>query len=1072
MQVREPYTLGLDVGIASVGWCLLGKERIIDLGVRCFDRAEGDKGESKGKERRDNRSQRKRIRRRAFRMASLSRLLKEKGLIQGDKDEFFFSPQSKGLTTWDLRAKGLDCLLSKEEFARIIYHIVKHRGFLSTRKSELVSDDKELGRLSAGLSRTKRLMEEGGWRTPGEMAAKDPHFAEAKRNKAGDYKNTFDRNSLKEELILLFEKQREFGSTFADSNFEHAVLEIFSRQRAALSGADMLELIGKCTFEADEHRAAKATWTAERFVWLTKLNNLRISEFGVRRPLTAEERETLINLPYKTVRVKYSSIRKALKASGEFADESLFVGLSYGKEDKNPEDSLLIELKAWHAMKNVLKKAGVTEEWDKISADHELLDAIGSILSIFKTDEEILVELKKLQLSDTVIDALLSLSFTNFLNLSLKALNKLVPEMEVGYRYDEACERVGYNHYSPGRSSKQKYLPVIPLEEVRNPVVYRALNQTRKVLNTIIRRYGSPESINIELGRDISKSFDERQKVKRAQKSWQDMKKEAEKLFTKTFGFEPRAKNQDLMKFKLYSEQQGKCAYSLKHLDVNRLTEDGYVEIDHILPYSRSFDDSQNNKALVLTAENRNKKNQTPYEYLGGDNEDKRWKEFSSWVLSNRMFRRAKRERYLRKDFDERAAQEFRDRNLNDTRYIARFLKNFIEQNLLLAADQKLGKVTCVNGQFTAFLRTRWGLLKERSSGDKHHALDAAVIASATPSLIKRVSDFHRHGTIIQRSDGKFVSKYRGEVFTGSEAEQMEAKLPQPWVGFRDELIARLDSDPVAALHSRKLSNYSEEQIKSVHPIFVSRAPKRRNFGAVHKDTIRSSKYMSEAKSAVRVSLTKLSLKLLEDMVAKDDPRNAGLYSALKERLMEFNDDAEKAFTEPFYKPSGNGTEGPLVRSIKILSTQKGGVSVRSGIAEQASMIRADIFEKRGKFYAVPIYQSDRVSPDLPNRAVVAYKAREEWPIMDESFSFACSLHPNDLVRLEKKEEEFFGYYAGLDVATGAISILYHDRDATVGKNGLFRGLGIKTAKTIQKFHVDPLGRVYSSRKETRHGLA
>jgi CRISPR-associated endonuclease Csn1 len=147
-------------------------------------------------------------------------------------------------------------------------------------------------------------------------------------------------------------------------------------------------------------------------------------------------------------------------------------------------------------------------------------------------------------------------------------------------------------------------------------------------------------------------------------------------------------------------------------------------------------------------------------------------------------------------------------------------------------------------------------------------------------------------------------------------------------------------------------------------------------------------------------------------------------------------------------------------------------VSVRSGIAEQASMIRADIFEKRGKFYAVPIYQSDRVSPDLPNRAVVAYKAREEWPIMDESFSFVCSLHPNDLVRLEKKEEEFFGYYAGLDVATGAISILYHDRDATVGKNGLFRGLGIKTSKAIQKFHVDPLGRVYSSRKETRHGLA
>jgi len=79
---QQTLTFGFDIGIASVGWCVLGENRIVDLGVRCFDKAETpDKGESINKARRDARLMRRRLRRRAWRLTKLARLLKREGII-------------------------------------------------------------------------------------------------------------------------------------------------------------------------------------------------------------------------------------------------------------------------------------------------------------------------------------------------------------------------------------------------------------------------------------------------------------------------------------------------------------------------------------------------------------------------------------------------------------------------------------------------------------------------------------------------------------------------------------------------------------------------------------------------------------------------------------------------------------------------------------------------------------------------------------------------------------------------------------------------------------------------------
>ena len=129
MQTRkETYDLGLDIGIASVGWCLLGENRIIDLGVRAFDKAETAKeGDSLNLVRRTARLMRRRLRRRAWRLTKLARALKRHGLIA---DTSLFQPQRPfGQSLWQLRVDALERQLTPEEWARVIYHLCKHRGF-------------------------------------------------------------------------------------------------------------------------------------------------------------------------------------------------------------------------------------------------------------------------------------------------------------------------------------------------------------------------------------------------------------------------------------------------------------------------------------------------------------------------------------------------------------------------------------------------------------------------------------------------------------------------------------------------------------------------------------------------------------------------------------------------------------------------------------------------------------------------------------------------------------------------------------------------------------------------------
>jgi CRISPR-associated endonuclease Csn1 len=1059
---NPPYTLGLDIGMASVGAALLLDGEILALHVRTFDKAETAKeGESLNKIRRDSRLTRRRIRRRAHRLLRLRRLFKRVGLVPDAMAETFSHHAS---SPWELRAEGLERLLGSAEWAAVLYHLVKHRGFQSNRKSEAKADEKA-GQMLSGVSRNKALMAESGWRSVGEMAARDPAFEAAKRNKGGDYSHTFSRSDIADELVLLFSRQRDLGSTFAGLEIEQQAHALLMARKPTLSGDNLLKMIGKCTFEAAEYRAPKASYRAERFVWLGKLNNLKISFSGDTRPLTETERNQLINLPFSLAKLTFKQVRKVLG----LPDHARFNLLSYrfDPKGKDPEDATFFEAKYFHKIRKAYEEAGLKLLWQRDQLDADRLDKLAYAITCFKDDTEARDWLSGQNIEQDVIEAVLEISFEQFVQLSQKALVKLLPFMEQGQRYDEAAISAGYHHSQPQMANERtRFLPAPDKSTIINPVVYRALNQARKLVNAIVREYGPPAAVHIELARDLSKPFDERKRIEREQKEFQEEKTKARNNYSEMFGADPNG--QDLQKWRLYREQSGQCAYSQKAIDLNRLREDGYVEIDHALPYSRSFDDSQSNKVIVLTAENRNKGNRTPFEYLDGVNNSERWKYFEAWVQSTQSLRQAKKNRLLRRNFGVEEAGEFRDRNLNDTRYICREFKKMVEMHLAWH-PQATGSERCVvlSGQLTSLLRARWGLIKVRADGDLHHALDAAVIAAANRKMIKRMADYAKRKELALVRDLHFDPE-SGEVLDLDAIRALEAHFPEPWPHFRQELLARLSPDPVTALHG-----LTDSEPETITPVRVSRAPTRRGLGQAHQETIRSigkeGKLLQQSQSAIKTPLTSLSLKDLPNIVGAD--RDTRLIEVLRERLELFKDDGKKAFSEPIYKPSKDGKVAPLIRSVKLLSTQKSGTLVRGGVASNGGMLRVDVFTKAGRFFAVPVYVADSVRNELPNRAVVAFKPEEEWTVMDESYQFMFSLYPNDWLSVQLKDDVFQGYFSGLDRSTGAASLWVHDRNQSIGKDGLYRGIGIKTAKSLSKYHVDMLGRLHKVYQEERKPL-
>lgn len=1069
--MKHPYGIGLDIGIASVGWAVVALNEnaepygLIRCGSRIFDKAEQPKtGESLAAPRREARSTRRRLRRRSLRKADLYELMAQNGLP--GRAEIEEAVQAGHLPDiYALRVQALDGPVTAMDFARILLHLMQRRGFRSNRKADDAQKD---GKLLQAIDANTRRMEENHYRTVGEMMYRDPVFAEHKRNKSENYLSTVRRDQIVEEAVQLFAAQRQYGAAWASPEMEAEYLTILTRQRSFAEGPGGdspyrgMQKVGPCALEGkSERRAPKATFAFEYFTLLQKINHIRIAENGVNRILTAEERQELLSACYRTDKLDFARIRKLLALPGEARFNMVRYRENQTAEECEKKEKITV-LPCYHKMRKVLN----TLRKDHIrSISRERLDAAATALTNPENEEKLRAALEEAQFEPLEVDALMTLpSFSGFGHISVKACRKLIPYLEQGLNYNDACKEAGYDFQGNYTGDKTMFLPASTeeMEDITSPVVRRAVAQTIKVVNAIIREQGeSPVNIHLELAREMSKNYKQRNELADAmEKNQAENARLMEELHDLFRG--RTITGQTLVKYRLWKEQKEVCAYSLQMMKLDSvITDSSYAEVDHIVPYSRSFDDRRTNKVLVLTSENRKKGDRLPLEYLQG----KRREDFIVYTKANVKNYR-KRQNLLKEGLSKEESREFIQRNLQDTQYSASFMLNYIRNHLAFADCSAAGKqrVVAVNGAVTAFLRKRWGLSKVRADGDLHHAVDATVIACTTPSMVKRVTEFCKQ---------EETNHVRNEYF------------PEPWPRFRDELMQRLSACPQENLMQINPVYYQNVDIASIQPVFVSRMPRHKMTGAAHKETIKGR--LDDAHTVQRRSITDLKLDKEGEIAGYFNPSSDTLlYNALKEQLTAFGGDGKKAFAEPFFKPRADGTPGAQVRKVKVYDKATSMVAVHEGkgVADNDTMVRIDVYFVPGDgYYWVPIYVADTVKPELPNKAVVAYKNYDEWKEMAEE-NFLFSLCQNDLIYLERKsaikfkvknsestlEKEIVRnkgivYFEGGDIATAAISV-------TTPEDAYFsRGLGFKTLQKVQKYQVDVLGNYTLVKKEKRQNF-
>ena len=636
------------------------------------------------------------------------------------------------------------------------------------------------------------------------------------------------------------------------------------------------------------------------------------------------------------------------------------------------EDSTCIELKGWHKLRKALAEK-YPDFWQSLAVAYQQptstqgkvtanqLDEVVRILAIYQTDFERKRELVLLDLKEEVIGELLKINLKDFRNLSIKALGKILPFLEDGDVFSKACEQADYNHSQ--RPAQQRKTTLDPFEtyqferwrsrndggkalmskketrykDLNNPTVARALNQARRVLNALVEKYGSPAYINVELARDLSRSKRLRDRIKNEQNTRRDERVNADTIIRETFKDKYGINNpsdRQITKVRLYEEQNQQCAYSYpeKSLDIRLiLSDENYVQIDHIFPKSSTFDNSLNNRVLVLSGANQNKGDSIPYDFFGKQNAT-HWQHFQAWVNSCKGMPKEKQDRLLAKELD---ADGFAARNLVDTRYVTKLFARVLRERLVFAGGttedfaeidndeagkEKLEKfyrsrVRTPQGGAIAFLRRCWGLPKIREESDLHHALDACVIAATSPSLIKRVNDFNRREEQFpyrykKDDDGKFVDTKTGEVLTKDEALEAGVFFPKPWLHFREEVLARLSSNG-KTYQTKKgerriydFANYTPDEIASVNPILVSRAVKKKRNVELHDANPMAIRFFS-------VKLTDLTQEIFDALPIGLAPKRKHLIEQLQNKLNAHQGNAEEAFTDGFIAvtPSGKATK-------------------------------------------------------------------------------------------------------------------------------------------------------------------
>jgi len=787
------WRLGIDLGTNSLGWAAVTLDAELepcglkDWGVRIFpDGRDPQKGESLAVERRTARGMRRNRDRKQRRVRRFAGLLEEFGLSVATD----ISPYAAR----DLAArKPVDA----PTLGRALLHLCRRRGFQSNRIAD--SNDKETGNLKVQMNLLQAHLDATG-STLGQFLYERLLAGEHVRFRGGQPVTiTIDgkpqpvypkRSMYMDEFQTIRDVQ---GNTLLSDEQWNALETGIAFQRPL-----MRQAVGRCTFE-EEERGSRHLPISQTFRIVQEANNLRYLHRGTVYELTQEQRTALINALQKQKTLAFSAIRtKLLKLprDSEFNLESL-----RRKElDGNTTAFSMRKLFAEHEM-----------DWDTLSPDRQN-SLVQCILEAQTREDFDKANVSQgWNLSASLLDACYGVHFPSSIgHLSVTAMQKLLPHMLTGMQYWDAATTVYGSHTAQGFETGE-VLPELPYYgrvlqgattpiracgtanedeiaygRIPNPTVHVALNQLRQVVNALIARHGNPYQIHIELARDLKIGKKRKAEI---EKEIATHTKEADRRKKELIACGiPNPSPADLLKMRLWEElaDAGETdstggmmridIYTGKPMSLRQCMSDE-VEIEHILPFSRTYDNTSANKTVTFRQTNRDKGNATPAEYMLMKGEAA----YTAMLERARQrLRKSKQWRFNKDAMDifERAvmrqltAEEkaeyleggteglFIARQLKDTQYMARTAARY-----LVPVVGSSSRIIPVNGGVTSILRNKWKLdfakkkgTDEERNDHRHHAVDALVVALTSRSMLQRIAR--------ATSDAQNAAKdYRAKLF-------------------------------------------------------------------------------------------------------------------------------------------------------------------------------------------------------------------------------------------------------------------------------------------------------------------
>ncbi|MEZ5658671.1 MAG: type II CRISPR RNA-guided endonuclease Cas9 [Burkholderiaceae bacterium] len=786
------YRLGIDLGTSSIGWCMLRLNAtdqpiaVIRMGVRIFSDGRNAKdGSSLAVTRRLARQLRRRR----------DRLLKRKSRMFDALIRLGFFPDSEperrallNLDPYELRCKALSEPLEPGHFARALFHLNQRRGFRSNRRTDRA--DAESGALKRAIGELRVQLEKDSSRTLGEWLARRHANGlsvrarmRGKTSKDRAYDFYADREMVEHEFDEIWSAQQRFSPERFTDAARDELRDILLFQRALLPVK-----AGRCTLIPDEERAPRALPSAQRFRILQELNNLRYIDAEQREiPLTIEQRDQIAERLMRTRQVGFSAIVRLLSLPGD----SRF----------NLQDEKRGHLKGNETGAILAKSEHFGRDWHDFD-DNKQAEIVERLLR--DPSEKALVQwlIEATGVDDAHAAAIAAARLPEgYVSLSRSAIDRVLPELAAAViPYSEAVQRAGLGSHSvlSQAAATGEILPALPYygdplrrhvafarenprndEErfgrIANPTVHIGLNELRKVVNALIARYGNPSEIVVEVTRDLKLSRDRKREIEREQAANQKRNdalvvEAASILSTDPIGLSRAQRRELSQRMQLWHELNRNvadrcCPYTGEPIGIHRLLSDE-VEIEHILPFSRTLDDSMNNKTVCLRRANRIKGNRTPFEAFGTGQPGFDYAAILARVSGMSMTKAMRfapdgYERWLRDEKD------FLARSLNDTAYLSRIAREYL--SLVCPPN----RVRAIPGRLTAMLRGKMGLNQLLSGTEaknrndhRHHALDAAVVAVTDQGLLQRFAT---------------ASARAREL----ELQRLVEDMPLPWPEFR-----------------------------------------------------------------------------------------------------------------------------------------------------------------------------------------------------------------------------------------------------------------------------------------------